>query len=140
MKRKKRLSMFLVENHEDTLNAMTMYLELQGHTVQSARDMKSALELAPTTRFDVLISDIGLPDGDGWELLRRLSAQRPIRAIAMSGFGMNADRYKSKAAGFRDHLIKPFLIEELEAALQKIIEEIPEKKTVRRPRKKLPSA
>ena len=131
--------MLLVENHEDTLSAMTMYLELQGHTVKSARDMKSALELAPTTQFDVLISDIGLPDGDGWELLRQLSAKQPIRAIAMSGFGMNADRSKSKAAGFRDHLIKPFLIEELEAALQKVIDEI-EGKVATKPRKKLRSA
>ena len=55
----------------------------------------------------------------------------------MSGFGMNADRTKSKAAGFRDHLIKPFLIEELENALQTIIDELPDEKLSKKPRKKL---
>jgi two-component system CheB/CheR fusion protein len=139
MKRKKQLSMFLVENHEDTLNALRLYLELQGHTVQSARDMKSALEIAPTAQFDVLISDIGLPDGNGWELLRQLSAHGPIKAIAMSGFGMNADRTKSKAAGFRAHLIKPFLIEELETALQTIVDEMAQEKPANKRGRKSPA-
>lgn len=111
------LKIFVVENHEDTLKYMRMYLEMRGHTVHSARDMQSALAEIPTLDLDLLISDIGLPDGDGWELLQRIGDQRPPFAIAMSGFGMNADREKSRAAGYRHHLIKPFMPDELEPIL-----------------------
>jgi CheY-like chemotaxis protein len=84
--------------------------------------MKTALKLAPTAEFDVLISDIGLPDGDGWELMKRLREQIPgMKAIAMSGYGMRADLEKSKAAGFASHLIKPFGPAELDAALKKVL-------------------
>ncbi len=107
------LRIFLVENHEDTLKYMRMYLELLGHRVEIARDVESAVAQIPQLEIDLLISDIGLPDGDGWQLLERVSAQRPIFAVAMSGFGMNSDRDKSRAAGFRHHLIKPFMPEEL---------------------------
>ena len=79
--------------------------------------MSAALEALPGTGCDVLISDIGLPDGDGWELLRRLPTPRPAYAIAMSGFGMSADQLKSREAGFRRHLLKPFKPDELDDAL-----------------------
>jgi len=88
-----------------------------GHQVMPARTMREALEAIPGAQCDVLISDIGLPDGDGWELLRRLEARRPVYAIAMSGFGMTADRTKSLAAGYQAHILKPFEPEVLEAAL-----------------------
>jgi CheY-like chemotaxis protein len=111
------LKIFLVENHEDTLKYMQMYLETMGHEVSFARDMTSALALIGQQQVDLLISDIGLPDGDGWELLEQLSAQRPIYAVAMSGFGMRADRAKSRAVGYRHHLIKPFMPDELDPIL-----------------------
>ncbi len=107
------LRIFLVENHEDTLKYMRMYLELLGHRVSIARDVAEAVEEIPRNDIDLLISDIGLPDGDGWQLLEIVTAERPIFAIAMSGFGMNADRERSRAVGFRHHLIKPFMPEEL---------------------------
>ena len=116
------LKFFVVENHEDTLDAIRMFLEAQGHSVEVAPDMKSALKLAPATKFDVLISDIGLPDGDGWELAKKLREQIPgLKAIAMSGYGMRADLDRSKAAGFAAHLIKPFGPVELNVALKKVI-------------------
>lgn len=123
MKAKPPLTFFVVENHQDTLDAIRMFLEAQGHKVETAPDMASALKLAPQTPFDVLISDIGLPDGDGWELMKQLRAQMPLKAIAMSGYGMRADIERSKAAGFAAHLIKPFGPAELEAALQKVLGE-----------------
>ena len=112
------LRIFIVENHTDTLKWISRYLESMGHTVLSAKSMAGALEALPTADCEVLISDIGLPDGDGWELLRSVRLPRPIYAIAMSGFGMNADRVKSKAAGFRHHLLKPFVPRELDDALE----------------------
>ena len=122
MKSKSTLTFFVVENHQDTLDALTMFLQAQGHNVESALDMKSALAKAGTLKFDVLISDIGLPDGDGWELLKQLRATMPdIKAIAMSGYGMRSDLDRSKAAGFGGHIIKPFGPAELEAAVKKVL-------------------
>jgi len=121
MKTDAPLTFFVVENHQDTLDAIRMFLEAQGHNVVSAPDMTSALEIGATTDFDVLVSDIGLPDGDGWELMRKLSAQMPVMGIAMSGYGMRADVERSKAAGFGAHLIKPFGPADLDAALKKVL-------------------
>jgi CheY-like chemotaxis protein len=107
------LRIFVVENHADTLKYLKLYLEQLHHVVESARTMSDALAVLAIEKFDVLISDIGLPDGDGWELLRRAGPSRPGYAIAMSGFGMNADRTKSMKAGYRSHLMKPFLPDDL---------------------------
>lgn len=113
------LSIFIVENHEDTLQYLCHYLSMIGHTVRSARDMASALDAIPAGPVDVLISDIGLPDGDGWELIRRVKeGGRSPFAVAMSGFGMRTDKEKSLSVGYRHHLVKPFGPEELDAVLK----------------------
>ena len=117
------LQVFLVENHADTLKWLTLYLEQLGHTVHPARNVAEALARLPDADCDVLISDIGLPDGTGWELLEKVRLPRPIYAIAMSGFGMNSDRLKSTAAGYRHHLLKPFVPTELNAALEEAARE-----------------
>ena len=111
------LRIFVVENHDDTRVLLVMYLESMGHTVSCASTMTEALEKLPAFQCDVLVTDIGLPDGSGWELLQSLPPPRPSYAIAMTGFGMNADRLKSKEAGFRRHLLKPFVPDELDDAL-----------------------
>ena len=113
------LRVFIVENHPDTLKYLRMYLEMLGHTVLSASTVAEALTALPAADCDALISDIGLPDGDGWELLRRVHGQlpRPLYAIAMSGFGMNADHVRSHEAGYRHHLLKPFKPTELDSML-----------------------
>jgi len=72
---------------------------------------------APAIGPDVVISDIGLPDGSGWELPQRLTLPYRPFAIAMSGFGMREDRERSRAAGYRHHLVKPMDLEALEALL-----------------------
>ena len=112
------LRIFVVENHADTLKYLRLYLEQLNHVVESARTMSDALAVLAKEKFDVLISDIGLPDGDGWELLRRAGTSRPAYAIAMSGFGMNSDRTKSREAGFRNHLLKPFMPDDLDHHLE----------------------
>src|SRR5215210_2896872 len=113
-----QLRIFLVENHPDTLKWLGLYLEDLGHLVIAASTMHAALTELPSADCDVLISDIGLPDGDGWQLLREVRLPHPLYAIAMSGFGLNADRSKSQAAGYRKHLLKPFKAGELEQALE----------------------
>ena len=118
------LRIFVVENHPDTLKLLSMYLEGMGHTVFLARTMAEALEKLPGTDCDVLVSDIGLPDGGGWQLLRTMASSRPAYAIAMSGFGMSADHLKSKEAGYRRHLLKPFVPDELDSALAEAAREI----------------
>ena len=117
------LRIFVVENHEDTRVALQQYLEMLGHEVQSAASGRAALEALPHSNCDVLVSDIGLPDMDGWELLRTVRLPRPIYAIAMSGFGMNADRRRSQEAGFRQHLVKPFNPDHLETMLEEAARE-----------------
>jgi two-component system CheB/CheR fusion protein len=117
------LRIFVVENHADTLKYLRLYLQEMGHTVLSAQTMKEALATLPSAHCDVLISDIGLPDGSGWELLNEAHLAGSIYAIAMSGFGMNSDRAKSKAAGYRHHLMKPFAPDELDRMLEEAARE-----------------
>ena len=95
------LRIFVVENHEDTRFLLVLLLEQLGHTVFSATSLGAALAELPPARCDVLISDIGLPDGNGWELMTRLGDQRPRYAVAMSGFGMSSDRQCSLGVGYR---------------------------------------
>jgi len=111
------LRIFVVENHADTLHWLTMYLQDCGHTVGSARNLAEALEALPRANWDVLVSDIGLPDGSGWDLLQKVQLPYPIFGIAISGFGGHADATRSRAAGFRAHLVKPFKMEELNLCL-----------------------
>jgi CheY-like chemotaxis protein len=111
------LRIFIVENHDDTRYLLGLLLEQLGHTVFSATTLGEALEEAPAAACDVLISDIGLPDGNGWELMAQLGDNSPPYAIAMSGFGMASDRQRSLAAGFRHHLLKPVEPNQLERLL-----------------------
>ena len=114
------LRVFVVENHVDTRESLCMLLQSFGHTVLSADTMAQALQLLPHGDCDVLISDIGLPDGNGWELLRQVRLPRPIYAIAMSGYGMKADRERSLAAGYQHHLVKPMAPEQIERILEQV--------------------
>ena len=84
-------------------------------------NVRSAMEAAGRNQFDLLISDIALPDGTGTELMANLRAMSGLRGIAISGFGMNGDIEKSLQAGFSEHLVKPIKIEKLEAAIDRVI-------------------
>ncbi|HEV8543746.1 MAG TPA: response regulator [Verrucomicrobiae bacterium] len=111
------MRIFVVENHQDTLKSLELYLADLGHEVATARTIESALVDLPSFGADMLICDIGLPDGTGWELLRKAQLPKPVFAVAMSGFGMNADSASSREAGFRHHLLKPFKVAELDKLL-----------------------
>jgi two-component system, chemotaxis family, CheB/CheR fusion protein len=110
------LRILLVDDHVDTCTVMGKLLAARGHTVTVAHDMKSALERIEAGGFDVLISDVGLPDGSGTELISK--SKNRLVGIAMSGFGTDADARRSLEAGFSQHLIKPVTMEKLDGALQ----------------------
>jgi CheY-like chemotaxis protein len=112
------LRVFLVENHEDTARYMKLYLEQLSHEVSVAANMTTALREIPHSNCDVLISDIGLPDGDGWQLMEHLGENRPKFAIAMSGYGTGNDQRRSRAVGYNHHLVKPFTPDALQTLLR----------------------
>jgi CheY-like chemotaxis protein len=88
--------------------------------VTTATDAASASAAVDREPFDVIVSDLGLPDGDGYELMRRIRTIRSMPGIAMSGYGMNEDRRRSHEAGFSEHLVKPIDLEQLIAAIRRV--------------------
>ena len=112
-----------MENHADTRVFFSLYLESLGHTVISADSMTDAFATSSLAPHDMFISDLLLPDGDGWELLGLLQLPRSIYALAISGLGTSADRARSEAAGYRRHLLKPVLLGELDSVLQEAAQE-----------------
>jgi signal transduction histidine kinase/CheY-like chemotaxis protein len=115
----KALRILLVDDHIDTCTVMGKLLAARGHKVTVAHDMKSALKKVAGDEFDVLISDVGLPDGSGIELMAK--SRDVLVGIAMSGFGTEADAARSLEAGFSQHLVKPVTMETLDAALQTVM-------------------
>jgi signal transduction histidine kinase/CheY-like chemotaxis protein len=115
------LRILLVDDHQDTCVALERLLVRRGHLVAAAHNVRSAMETAARNSFDLLISDIALPDGTGTELMTYLHAISRIPGIAISGFGMNGDIEKSIDAGFAEHLIKPVKMENLEAAIDRVM-------------------
>src|SRR5258705_7272892 len=102
------LRVFLVENHQDTVRYMQLFLEQLSYKVCIAADMTTALREIPNSDCDVLISDIGLPDGDGWQLMAHLGENRPKFAIAMIGYGTGNDQRRSRDVSYDHHFVKPF--------------------------------
>jgi signal transduction histidine kinase len=112
-----KLKILLVEDHVTTAEVMARLLDRIGHQVSTANDKQSALRIARSNKFDLLISDLGLPDGSGLDLMNEIRQIRPIRGIAISGFGMEDDIRRSLEAGFSQHLIKPVTIQALATAI-----------------------
>jgi CheY-like chemotaxis protein len=115
-RRTKRI--LLVEDHEDTNRSLTNLLRLRGYQVHSALNFQSALDLSAKVKFDVLISDLALPDGSGIDLMRRLQSNRPVFGIALTGFGMEDDIRRGREAGFQHHLVKPIDLNKLDLLIQ----------------------
>ncbi len=117
---RKRMRILLVEDHEDTNRSLTNLLRRRGYQVQSANTLRSALQCAANEDFDILVSDIGLPDGTGIELMAKLKNEREMVGIALTGFGMEDDIRRSQDVGFHEHLIKPVDLNKLDAIIQEI--------------------
>jgi PAS domain S-box-containing protein len=115
------LRILLVDDNTDTLRYLATVLRQRGHEVVTADCVAAARAAVNEAKvpFDLLLSDIELPDGDGMYLMRELSARRPIPGIAVSGFGAEEDRRLSREAGFFEHLTKPVDVGRLEAAIHR---------------------
>ncbi len=111
------LRILLVEDHEPTRVALHRLLTRRNHEVEIAGTVAEARALADKAKFDLVISDIGLPDGNGYELMAHLRSSLRLTGIALTGYGMEYDIVRSESAGFFLHLIKPIRAEELEAAI-----------------------
>ena len=112
------MRILLVEDHEDSNRSLTNLLRRRGYQVQSALNFQSALEAGAREQFDVLISDLALPDGSGIDLMQTLQSKRPIVGIALTGFGMEDDIRKGREAGFQHHLVKPIDLNRLDSLIQ----------------------
>jgi CheY-like chemotaxis protein len=98
----------LVEDHADTATVMAQLLRRRGYSVDVAGSMQAAVAAAEREEFDLLISDIGLPDGNGLDLLPLLRRRDPhLQGIALTGFGTEADIRQSRATGYLAHVTKP---------------------------------
>jgi len=114
------LRLLVVEDHRDTAELLCSLLEMRGHKVTIAGNVQDALRLAGEGHFDLVVSDVGLPDASGYELMRELLTRMPIRGIAMSGWGRPEDIEKSREAGFSEHLTKPVALKKLEQAIDRV--------------------
>jgi CheY-like chemotaxis protein/anti-sigma regulatory factor (Ser/Thr protein kinase) len=115
-----RLRLLVIEDHEPTRTVLARLLRRGGHDVLTESTVKGALSLAANHTFDLVISDIGLPDGTGIDLMRQLTKDYGLGGIALSGYGMPADHAKSREAGFLAHLVKPINFDQLHRVLQEI--------------------
>jgi len=112
-----RSRILLVEDHEPTRMALAQLLIRRRYRVATAGSVAEATALAERKQFDLVVSDIGLPDADGYQLMATLRALHGLKGIAITGYGMQQDIVRSKTAGFVAHLIKPISAETLENAL-----------------------
>ena len=122
-RRQRTLRILVVEDHVDTAFVLARLLAASGHKVKTAGTVAAALKLAAAEPFDLLVSDIGLPDNSGYELMDAVRRRHGMKGIALSGYGMEGDMQRSRAAGFVDHLTKPVDVEQLEAVIERVSRE-----------------
>ena len=116
----KALRILLVEDHRDTRRTLSRLLTHFGHEVFAADNIQSAMKIVASGNIDVLLCDIGLPDGTGYEVISQIRQKRPIKAVAITGFGTEEDVRRSKEAGFDFHLVKPVDLHELQTVLDRV--------------------
>jgi CheY-like chemotaxis protein len=111
----------LVDDHHDTCLGMKRMLERRGYQITIAHSAEQAVEKVRTQDFDLLISDIGLPDRSGYDLMREVRLNKPLPGIALSGFGSEQDVNQAREAGFAEHLTKPINFERLEKTIRSLL-------------------
>ena len=115
------LDVLLVEDHEPTLEATVKLVKHLGHRVTGVTTVASAAAAVRHDGFDLIISDLGLPDGSGLDVMREVRDRYAGKAIALTGYGMDADVDASRDAGFADHLTKPVDLDRLRAAIARLM-------------------
>src|SRR5438094_5431933 len=112
------MRILLVVDYDAQNRSLTNLLRRRGYHVRSALSFQSAVNLSAKEQFDVLISDLALPDGNGIDLMQKLHSTQPLLGIALTGFGMEDDIRKSYEAGFKHHLVKPIDLNKLDSLIQ----------------------
>ena len=127
-----RAHILLVEDDLDTLELLEATLQTRGFRVTTSASAEQALKIATTNLIDLIVSDIGMPEMDGFEMIRRLReivALRDIPAIALSGYVAQKDADASLAAGFEAHVPKPVDPLELNALIERLLKKDTDKMT-----------
>jgi CheY-like chemotaxis protein len=114
--------LLIVEDHGDTARALARLLENRGFTTQIAPTIATAFETIEREKFDLLLCDLGLPDGTGMDLIRKVRETHQTPAIALTGFGMQEDVERAQDAGFDAHLTKPVNLQKLEATIWRLLQ------------------
>jgi signal transduction histidine kinase/ActR/RegA family two-component response regulator len=126
------LRLLVVEDHVPTLEILTSLLQVAKHQVKTASTLEAARKIAESYVFDLVLSDLGLPDGSGLELMIELRDKYGLEGIAVTGYGMEEDLEKTRAAGFREHLVKPVTLDQITAAIERAGVALAEKNTAPR--------
>jgi CheY-like chemotaxis protein/anti-sigma regulatory factor (Ser/Thr protein kinase) len=116
----KRLRILLAEDHVDTARILKLVMTNWGHSVETAGTVAMAVQLAKQQPFDLVISDIGLPDGTGLDLMRQVRKFSQVPSIALTGYGMDEDITASREAGFNAHLTKPTDLQQLQSSITQL--------------------
>ena len=110
----------MVEDHADTLRVVARLLDHFGHEISLADGAQIALQIIESKEFDVILSDIGLPDGNGYEVIAQAKLKGPVKGVALTGLDKDEDAKRSKEAGFDFHLTKPVDFHELRTVLAQV--------------------
>ena len=105
----------------DSAELLAELLKNHGHDVKVATSASDALALASKNEFDVLVSDVGLPDASGYELMEELHARYAIKGIAVTGSTRTSDIERGREAGFSMYLTKPVSMRTLTSALEQVV-------------------
>jgi hypothetical protein len=116
----KSLRILVVEDHADTLRVLARLLDHFGHKISAADSTHSALQFLQSKTFDVILSDISLPDGSGYEVVSQAKQKQAVKAVALTGFDREEDIRRGKEAGFDFHLSKPVDFHELRSVLSQV--------------------
>ena len=116
-----QIRLLVVEDHRDTTRMLYLLLIGLGYAVKTAGDASAALELASQESFDILISDIGLPDETGYELMKQIRERHSMKGIAVTAYGTEEDFRRSRDAGFSEHLLKPVELSRLHEVIQRVL-------------------
>ena len=116
----KSLRILLVEDHADTRQTLSRLLSHFGHDISVAESSQTALDIVKVKQFDVVLSDIGLPDGSGYDVISQAKQKQAVKGVALTGFGSDEDIRRGQEAGFDFHLVKPVDFHELRSVLDQV--------------------